>query len=219
MITLKDSLKFVKLLASTKKWNEVIPIEKEYVHKRDTGQVLISDITEIKKDRIEMVFPHKKDILSVSFCQAKPNLRCPVCFDHPLDHYPLMMIFEIARQLAIATAHKIYSVPLKGYMNIVDSLSFEFSYFTELDIPFIIMCVDTDVEMKEGVLYRRIMQFFGFQEQILCSYGNGSMRVLEKELYLKIRRDSRHRILKRLGIIRETDQIPTNIVLLSKSNI
>lgn len=213
MITPKDALKFVKLLESKKEWNEVVPIKKKYVHKRDNNQVLISNIIEIKKDRIGMVFPEKKDIF-VLFCQAKPNLRCPVCFDHPLDHYPLMMIFEIYRQMAIATAHKIYNVPLKGYINIVDSLSFEFSYFAELDIPFIVMCVDVDVEMKEGILYKRLMQFFGVQGGIVCSYGTGSMKVLKKELYLKLRRDSRDSILNKLGINREGGLIPTNIDLL-----
>lgn len=109
MFTSDEAVKIFELVEkeNTKKWYEVIPIEREYVHKINPSQVVISDVKKIEKNKINVIFPHKKEI-SVSYCQAKPNLSCPVCFDHPLDHYPLMMLLEIGRQLAIAASHKIF---------------------------------------------------------------------------------------------------------------
>jgi hypothetical protein len=192
--------------------NEIMPMPGMCVHKRDPKQIVIGNVSQICKEQIIDMLPCEK-IKNIYYCQARPNLECAVCFDHPLDHYPLMMIFEMARQLAIATSHKFYEIPFEGYMSIVNSLSFDFKCFIELDMPLIILCLDIDVKSQKGRL-TRAMKFLFLQEGIPCASGSGVMNVFKKGLYDKMRKSSRCKIFNKnfLGII------PTNIDLLKIQN-
>lgn len=191
-------------------------IDKKLVHKLSEEQVVIGDINELSSESINKYFP-EGNYISMYYGKAYPNLECNVCFDHPLDHYPLMMIFEMGRQAGIAVSHKFYDVPLTGYINIVDSLSFNFKQFMELDKPVFIVCSDTDVKNKKGI-QRRYMEFSFMQEGVYCASGIANVSVFGKNLYKKLRSNSRKKIDPSFSS--RGNIIPTNTeILLEQSNV
>jgi len=183
------------------------PIDKEIVHKWNDSQVVIGDIHKIDSVDVNQYF-NIDDMNSVFYGVAYPNFDCGICFDHPLDHLPLMMIFEMGRQFGIAVSHKFYDIPLTGYINIADSLSFNFKNFLELDKPIYIVCVDSDVKEKKGI-HRRIMHLAFLQEGVHCASGGGHISVFKKSLYSRMRTASRSKVIDEK--VTDVSSIPTNV--------
>ncbi|MCU7905562.1 MAG: hypothetical protein KZQ76_06820 [Candidatus Thiodiazotropha sp. (ex Epidulcina cf. delphinae)] len=186
------------------------PIAKERVHKSDPDKVVIGDIKLLTGD-VCMKPVAGTDCKRLYFCNALPNFECGVCFDHPLDHYPLMMIFEMGRQVGIAVSHEFYGVPLKGHINIVDALSFEFKRFLELDKPVYIVCADSAVQERKGLL-RREMNLAFIQEGVHCASGSGNVSIVSHALYKRMRAASRSGIIGRP--VAGAHAIPTNVDLI-----
>ncbi len=184
-------------------------IEKNFVHKHNSAQVVISEINLLADDQVRDYFK-TESVNSVCYGYAIPNLNCSVCFDHPLDHYPLMMMFEIGRQFGVAASHKFYDIPLQGFVNIVDSLSFEFKTFLELDKPVCVVCIDKNIKVKKGI-HRRQMELSFIQEGIHCASGAGNISVFNKALYARMRTASRSRVINE--VVRDIKTIPTNVNL------
>lgn len=139
-------------------------IAKEFVHKKNDEQVIISDILEIVQN-------YNLDVLkgadvSIFYAHARPNLRCPVVFDHPLDHYPMAKLFELGRQLGIAICHKFNNVPLTGFMFVVNCIFIDFNKFAELDMPLELIEIDIDVKYRKGILSQKISRFMFFQNGV-----------------------------------------------------
>ena len=127
-------------------------ISRKFAHKKNDEQVIISDILQIVQN-------HKLDVLkgavvSIYYAHARPNLRCPVFFDHPLDHYPMAKLFELGRQLGITVCHKFNNVPLTGLMFVVNGIFIDFNKFAELDIPLELIEIDINTKYKKTILYQ-----------------------------------------------------------------
>ncbi|MFZ3090269.1 MAG: AfsA-related hotdog domain-containing protein [Nitrospirota bacterium] len=97
--------------------SDISKIARKFVHKKNDEQVIISDILEIVQNH--NLDALKGAVVSIYYAHACPNLRCPVVFDHPLDHYPMAKLFELGRQLGIAVCHRFNNVPLTGFMFVV----------------------------------------------------------------------------------------------------
>lgn len=207
MFSSEQEAKAVFDLISARSSSDAHPIAQQMVHKHNPSQVVIGDVGRIDPEDLSAWFPREAGT-NVFYGQAIPNLDCEVCFDHPLDHYPLMMIFEIGRQLGIAISHQFYDIPLQGFINIVDSLSFEFKTFLELDKPVYVVCVDSDIKDKKGI-HRRKMELAFLQEGVHCASGGGNVSVFRRALYDRMRAASRTKVLGEP--VRCARSIPTNL--------
>lgn len=184
-------------------------IAKKLVHKRDAAQVVISDINQVDDSAIRR-YCVDKPIHSIYYCQAYPNLECQLCFDHPLDHYPLMKQFELIRQFGIASCHTHFNVPVEGTVVIANKIHFDYLSFGELDVSLAIICVDLNVEMNRGVLKKRDSEFYYVQQGRLCAFANTTLTTMKGDLYQKLRKKSRSKVLS----IPEPGRILTNIDIL-----
>lgn len=191
------------------------PISKQYVHKKRADQVIIGDISHLEPGIANDVMECEHDC-RLFYGRGYPNLNCEVCFDHPLDHYPLMMILEMGRQFGIATSHAFYDIPLEGYISIADALTFQFNVFMELDKPAYMVCIDSDIEEKRGTLRRHIDILF-MQEGVVCATGACDISTYKKGLYQRMRQSSRKKLIPTPAS--EKVFIPTNIDLLKDSEL
>ncbi|MCP3962202.1 MAG: hypothetical protein GY719_30535, partial [bacterium] len=58
----------------------------------------------------------------------------PFFFEHPLDHYPGLMLIEAGRQFGTTVAHLLYGVPFDTAF-ILNGLRVDFTSFAELGKP------------------------------------------------------------------------------------
>jgi hypothetical protein len=172
--------------------HEWCPIDRHLVHKNAADQVLIGEVVELPERVIQDFFadrPYQRLFLTKVF----PNLECKFCFDHPLDHYPLMMLLEVGRQLGTAISHRFYEVPLAGYVGIGDSIAVNFKRFIELDSPVFVLSAESDFRGRKATQHRASEVSF-LQGGNECAYGNGSLTVLARSMYQKFRVGSRAQI-------------------------
>jgi hypothetical protein len=181
--------------------SQIQPLDKQYVHKTDPNQVVISTIYNADEYAYEV---EELRLYTVFYAYAFPNLTCPVVFDHPLDHYPMMYFYETARQMTLAIMHLFYRVPLEGYASIVKWTIFNYKVFAELDMPMAIIAVDTaELEIGQDV-QRRFFQYFYVQENKVVATMQSEMTSIKKEVYQKLRKSARRSmLLSKFGNVNE----------------
>lgn len=202
---------FINKVTETIDVNNIGKIDSEYVHKKNEDYVLISDIKTVPKEYL-----NKDSIMSDSHCYlysiALPKYDCLFCFDHELDHLPFIMAIEVIRQAGIAVAHTIHSVPTVGYSNIMDNISLNVLKFIELDVPLIMIMEDIMLKNKKS-RQERFMHFYLYQNKILCADVKVNASVMEKEIYTRVRLNSRTEMVKNTCL----EKIPaTNIQMLNR---
>ncbi len=196
------------LNASSIQLHQIQMIDSKYVHKVNDEQVWISDIRNADEYawEVDELRPY-----TLFYTYAYPNLNCPVCFDHQLDHYPMMSLFEMTRQMGLAIMHQFYHVPMKGYISVVQKLSFDYRVFGELDFPLVIYMVDTCEPVFVNKVQNRVVELFFVQENVICAYVQGEMSALKSETYLRIRKVARkNRLAGRFGNTNEVEFV-TNV--------
>ncbi len=115
-------------------------LDKKLVHKWQEENVFVS--------RIEQVSNGDEDNFVVQLYLEADH---PFFFEHPLDHYPGLMLVEAARQAATALTHIFYGVPLDS-MYILQGLSVDFTAFAELNEPVFVLSKVTDKRLRQGQL-------------------------------------------------------------------
>lgn len=180
----------IEEIASTTTWE---PIGKSYVHKSSEQQVLIGDIIRLP-DRLLQEYCPEAHSGGAFFTRALPNLSCPFCFDHPLDHVPMMMLMEVARQYATAVSHRHLDVPLKGYIGVADSIGISMTRFLELDQPIYFLAFELDIKYRKKTHTRKSEGYF-LQKGLQCAHVSGEMRVLTDNLYQRLRKGCRLEML------------------------
>jgi hypothetical protein len=196
------------LKASSVQLHQIQMLNSSYVHKVNDEQVWISDVRNADEYawEVDELRPN-----TLFYTYAYPNLNCPVCFDHQLDHYPMMSLFEMTRQMGLAIMHRFYHVPMKGYISVVQKLSFDYRVFAELDFPLVIYMVDTSEPVFVNKVQNRIVELFFVQENVICAYVQGEMSALKSETYLRIRKAARkNKLASRFGNTSEVEFV-TNV--------
>jgi hypothetical protein len=176
-------------------------LDKQYVHKTDPNQVVVSTIYNADEYgyEVEELRPHV-----LFYAYACPNLTCPVVFDHPLDHYPMMSLFEIGRQMSLAIMHQFYQVPFEGYMCISNEVGFNYKVFAELDMPLALITADTSELQIGEKIQRRNLHIFYIQENCICATAKVDMTSCKKDVYKKIRKSARRsRLANKFGNIED----------------
>ena len=161
-------------------------IDEKYVHKKNTSNVLITPAKEIN------MFAESSQNQDVRFytCFGKPNLECGFIFDHPQDHYPLMLLIEMGRQMAISISHLYKDIPFELCRNTVDNMKFKVFDFVELDLPLVIGCVDKMTKNKPNIQIRELELFF-YQGGRKCCVSQSSISIMSTNLYNRYRLASR----------------------------
>jgi hypothetical protein len=183
-------------------------LDSSYVHKLNNEQVWISNVRNVDEYAYEVdeLRPY-----SVFCSYAYPNLKCPVCFDHKLDHYPMMSLFEITRQMGLAIMHQYYQVPMSGYISIIQKLAFDYRVFAELDFPLAAIMVDTCEPKFVNKVQDRVAELFFVQENAICAYVSGELSSIKDETYSRIRKSARRsKLISRFGNIKEVNFV-TNV--------
>ena len=116
------------------------PIDKTLVHKRHEENVFVSRIAQLSEG--EEAFYLIQLFLSADHA---------FFFEHPLDHYPGLMMVEAARQAATALTHLYYTVPLDA-VYILQGLSVDFTAFAELGEPVFASTRISDKKIRDGQL-------------------------------------------------------------------
>jgi hypothetical protein len=179
------------------KLNQIKMLDNSYVHKIDHEQVWISDVQNVDEYAWEI---DELRNYTVFRSYAYPNLKCPVCFDHALDHFPMMSLFEMTRQMGLAIMHQFYQVPMKGYISIVQKMSFDYRVFAELDFPLAVYLVDICEPSFVDKVQNRIVELFFLQENVICAHVLGEMSAIKSELYSRIRKSARKsRLINKFG--------------------
>jgi hypothetical protein len=188
--------------------NQIQMLDSNYVHKINQEQVWISNIRNVDEYAYEV---NELRPYTVFCSYAYPNLKCPVCFDHTLDHYPMMSLFEMTRQMGLAIMHQFYHVPMKGYISIVQKLAFDYRVFAELDLPLTVFLVDTCEPQFVNKVQDRVVELFFVQENVICAYVLGEMSSIRAETYSRIRKSARRsKLIRRYGNIDEVNFV-TNV--------
>lgn len=99
------------------------PIEKKFVHKRNQNNVLIS-------------FPRR--LANVLYFKGYMNSE-EIISDHNADHLDGIKIFEVVRQVTLASFH-VMGVTFNGVVALTTSL-LHFNKFVELDKPYFIQAI------------------------------------------------------------------------------
>lgn len=202
---------FINKVTETIDVNTIEKIDSKYVHKKNEDYVLISKIKTVPKEYLGL-----DTIISDShhylYSIALPKYDCLFCFDHELDHLPFIMAIEVVRQAGIAVAHTIHSVPTVGYSNIMDNINLNVLKFIELDVPLIMIMEDIMLKNKKS-RQERFMHFYLYQNKILCADVKVNASVMEKEIYTRVRLNSRTEMVKNTCL----EKIPaTNIQMLNR---
>jgi len=115
-------------------------LDKKLVHKHRDENVFVS--------RIEQVAKGEEDSFVVQLYLESDHV---FFFEHPLDHYPGLMLVEGARQAATALTHIYYGVPLDS-MYILQGLTVDFTSFAELKVPVFVASKICKRTFKNGQL-------------------------------------------------------------------
>ncbi|HEX2957504.1 MAG TPA: AfsA-related hotdog domain-containing protein [Chitinispirillaceae bacterium] len=196
------------LNASSIQLHQIQKLNSSYVHKVNDEQVWISDVRNADEYawEVDELRPY-----TLFYTYAYPNLNCPVCFDHQLDHYPMMSLFEMTRQMGLAIMHQFYHVPMKGYISVAQKLSFDYRVFAELDFPLVIYMVDMCEPVFVNKVQNRIVELYFVQENVICACVQGEMSALKSEMYLRIRKSARkNKLAGRFGNTSEVELV-TNV--------
>ena len=141
-------------------------IDKEYVHKHNQGNVLIS-----RSYQCGNMFYFNGFTKSSEF-----NI------DHSSDHLEGIIIFEAARQAGIASVH-LTGISLSGKIVLLKT-NIQYKSFVELDEPYLIHTIPV-IRQKGGYFY---IAFTIIQNGNTCATGYlGGLLYKDKESYIKHR--------------------------------
>ncbi len=148
---------------------------KKLVHKWQDENVLVS--------RIEQVTNGDEDTFFVQFFLEADH---PFFFEHPLDHYPGLMLVEAGRQAATALTHLFYDVPLNS-VYILQGLSVDFTAFAELNEPVFVLTKVTDKRLRQGKLTGMFCEGAFIQRGKPIGTMSGRWQIYERRVAQRLR--------------------------------
>ncbi|MFY9825133.1 MAG: AfsA-related hotdog domain-containing protein [Thermoanaerobaculia bacterium] len=149
-------------------------LDRTLVHKREEENVFVS--------RIERIAGEDDSFLA----QLALSTDHRFFFEHPLDHYPGLMLVEAGRQSATALTHLFYGVPL-GSVFILGGMMIDFDSFAELGEPVFALCKVSDKVIRHGQLAGM------FSEGVFIQFGKpigkmtGRWQIYERRVIERMR--------------------------------
>jgi 2-oxo-3-(phosphooxy)propyl 3-oxoalkanoate synthase len=149
-------------------------LDRALVHKRQEENVFVS--------RIERVAGEEGSFL-VQFALSADH---PFFFEHPLDHYPGLMLLEGARQAATAVTHLFYGVPLDSVF-ILRDLMIDFESFAELDEPVFGVSRVVDPQFRHGQLVGMFCEGIFIQHGQPIGKTSGRWQIFDRRVIARMR--------------------------------
>lgn len=154
-------------------------MDKSIVHKHHQENAFISRLERVDDD-------HPDDIIG----QLALDPTHPFFFEHPLDHYPGLMLVEAGRQFGTAVAHLLYGVPADtGF--ILNGMTVDFTTFAELDAPVFVNSTVRDKKFKRDLLTGMFYQGHFVQNGEEIGFMSGRWSIYPKRVIERMRRAAR----------------------------
>lgn len=151
-------------------------IDKAIVHKHQQGNVFVSRAEPIDGDRPD-------EIIGQLFLPADH----PFFFEHPLDHYPGLMLIEAGRQFGTTVAHTLYGVP-HDTVFILNGLRVDFSSFAELGKPVFVNSTVSEKQFKRDMLTSMLYEGNFVQGGEEIGFMSGRWHIYPKKVMARMRR-------------------------------
>lgn len=113
----------------------------------------------------------------------------PFFFEHPLDHFPGLMLVEAGRQFGTAVAHVEYGVPHDAVFTL-NGLKVEFTQFAELDRPVFVNSEVSEKQLKRGALVGMVYAGNFVQNEQAIGYMSGRWIMYSKKVMERMRRSA-----------------------------
>ena len=149
-------------------------LDRILVHKHEEENVFVS--------RLERIAGEDDSFLAQLALSADHGFF----FEHPLDHYPGLMLVEAGRQAATALTHLFYGVPLDAVF-ILRGLTIDFDSFAELGEPVFALSQVSEREIRHGQLAGM------FCEGVFIQFGkpigkmSGRWQIFERRVIARMR--------------------------------
>ena len=148
-------------------------VDKRFVHKHQEGNVFVSRAQAIDDDNI--------------IGQLALDPTHPFFFEHPLDHYPGLMLVEAGRQFGTTVAHQVYGVP-PDTVFILNAMTVDFITFAELGKPVFINSTVSEKEFKRGMLTSMLYEGNFVQNEESIGYMSGRWHIYSRRVMERMRR-------------------------------
>lgn len=150
-------------------------LDKKLVHKYRDENVFVS--------RVEQVAKGEEDSFIAELYLESDHV---FFFEHPLDHYPGLMLVEAARQAATALTHIFYGVPLDS-MYILQGLTVDFASFAELNVPVFVVSKICNRTLKNGQLTGMFCEGVFMQQGKALGTMSGTWKIFDRRSAERLR--------------------------------
>lgn len=150
-------------------------IDKSVVHKHHQQNAFLS--------RLERVGDHPDDVIG----QLALDPEHPFFFEHPLDHYPGLMLVEAGRQFGTAVAHQLYGVP-RDTVFVLNGLRVDFTTFAELGKPVFVNSTVKDKKFKRDLLTGMLYEGHFVQNEEEIGFMSGRWHIYPRKVIERMRR-------------------------------
>jgi len=166
---------------------------REWTAEYDEGKTPILDQKLVHKHKLENVFLSRFEVVDDDHpddfrAQLYLDSKHPFFFEHPLDHYPGLMLVEAGRQLGTAVAHACYEVPLGDTVFILNGMEVDFTSFAELDVPVFVNSAVSEKKFKRGMLTEMFYQGHFVQNEEPIGFMSGRWHIYSKKVMQRMRR-------------------------------
>ncbi len=151
-------------------------MSKDLVHKDHQENAFISRVEQVGDD-------HPDQFIG----QLALSDDHPFFFEHPLDHYPGLMMVEAGRQLGTAVAHLVYGVP-RDCVFVLNGMTVDFTTFAELGKPVYVNSTVSDKKYKRDMLIGMFYEGHFVQNEVEIGYMSGRWSIYPKRAIARMRR-------------------------------
>ena len=151
-------------------------MDKSLVHKHHQENAFISRVESVGED-------HPDDFIG----QLVLGKDHPFFFEHPLDHYPGLMLVEAGRQLGTAVAHLSYGVP-RDCVFVLNEMTVDFTTFAELGQPVYVNSTVSDKKFKRDLLNGMFYHGHFVQNEVEIGYMSGRWSIYPRRAIERMRR-------------------------------
>lgn len=176
MIPLTDIVDRLRTWAAETEAGEMPVMDKKLVHKHQQQNVFVS--------RVERVGGEDADDF---IAQLALDQEHPFFFEHPLDHYPGLMMVEAGRQLGTAVAHTYYRVPYDTVF-VLNGMQVDFTTFAELAKPVFVNSTVSDKTFKRDALTGMFYEGHFIQNEEEIGFMSGRWSIYPRRVIERMRR-------------------------------
>ena len=152
-------------------------MDKGLVHKHHQENAFISRVERVDDGE------HQDEFIG----QLHLDVNHPFFFEHPLDHFPGLMMVEAGRQLGTAVAHLYYNVP-RDSVFVLNGMTVDFTTFAELGKAVYVNSTVSDKKYKREALLGMFYEGNFIQNNEEIGYMSGRWTIYPRRAIERMRR-------------------------------